>query len=869
MIQRISEEELSSVESLYDPVCAIECLFTDLEHDNFSDFNPKKFGHVRLYQFSMLSYEFLIDEDSRLTNKENFKRREMTGNIISFGARLYGKTLISEKTDLILDMILNSGEDIGFSSFDALHIEGVLEVIIQAFDNHPFLKMFDARVKRNPYYIYLKRNGNKVLGVNMNLQGESPGAQFFQKHFNRLYIEEASHETQEVYDKRQDSVSELGCVGEGSKIILADLTTKNIENVKIGEEILAWDENNNTIINATIENVIDRGYKDVIYVESDDGKGLWLTPEHKIRISSKGMNIYRWAEAIKCPLQNYKVQVLNYIEDYSLYLRGVLLGLIESDGSTCVRQGVTGIFTQFRIYQAKSCEYEFIRYLLNFLNISFTEKELENNRFKDKYERSLFYLFHIRTENNSKIFEWYEKLKEFKNKDIMYGFVAGFVLGDGYIEKNGGMIITQSYVKNYKKISFIKDILNSLNIGYSENIRKDNSSSNIRIQKYKIPFAIPQTKKCKNYLKKIVGIRRFFWSKKPQNIKLKGFKEKIHVYDLTTSSGNFIANGFIVHNCVMRLSGMTDFTRHQPAGKIFYNPANKQWVVNYPQYANPTWDEKAKEKAIKDRGGEDSPSFRIYVDGEIVEDFASAIDMDRVRKNYDYNRIIKHLEVKKENFQDFDTILVVERPANANVLYLCADIGESASSELIVITEVNKIYKYIYNITLYKLTDKEQFQIFKFLATRLEVNFIGLDTSEGTGRSIFHSLEEIFSKDHLIHVSFSEKIPVDFEKDDQGRVIFEDGLPVYREEYVESWSVKRLKDLLYEEGKFTLPLDYKLDNQLNSVATMQSGARTTFQCKNPDDHIFAAFRVFAIAQWMTEFVNTPKITKKTFFKSFV
>jgi hypothetical protein len=311
---------------------------------------------------------------------------------------------------------------------------------------------------------------------------------------------------------------------------------------------------------------------------------------------------------------------------------------------------------------------------------------------------------------------------------------------------------------------------------------------------------------------------------------------------------------------------MCDFTRYKPAGKTFYDLDNKPLVVTYPQYVNPQWDEKEKEEAIKKRGGKDSIGYRIFVEGEVVEDAISVIDMERVRRNYNPKKILKSYEINKERFKDFENILILERPKNAEYLYICADIGETAATEIIVLSEINKSFKYTHNITLHGLTDKEQAKIFKYLGFTLEANFIGCDVTDGTGRSIYHSLEESFPKENLSWVHFSEKIPVDVAKDDKGNMIFKDGLPVYKEEYVESWSIKRLKDLLYEQGRCEFPLDYKLDSQLNSVVAVQSGNRTSYQCAATEDHLLAAFRVFSITQWKNEFVNTPKIIKKHFDK---
>jgi hypothetical protein len=332
--------------------------------------------------------------------------------------------------------------------------------------------------------------------------------------------------------------------------------------------------------------------------------------------------------------------------------------------------------------------------------------------------------------------------------------------------------------------------------------------------------------------------------------------EKVYAKRLDSVSEN---------GCVYRIAGMTNFTKYSPAGKIFYDMHNKSKLVNYPQYVNHKWDQKQKERAIKDHGGEDSMSYRIFVKGEVVEDGVSAIDMERVRKNYNDKKSIKHIEVSKESFHSYEYSLIVERPANASNLYVAVDVGENVS-EIIIISEVNNNYKYLYNITLYNLSDKEQFKILKFLGEKLKGNILALDTTDGMGRAIFRSLEEVFPKENLVWCAFNEKISVEVDKDEYGVEMFKDGKPVWREEFVDGWSVKRLRDLLYEEGKFEIPLDYKFDSQLNSVIATQSGNRTLYTCVAAEDHLFAAFRVFAIAEWLNYLTIIKPIQRKTFSK---
>ena len=315
---------------------------------------------------------------------------------------------------------------------------------------------------------------------------------------------------------------------------------------------------------------------------------------------------------------------------------------------------------------------------------------------------------------------------------------------------------------------------------------------------------------------------------------------------------------------VFRVSGMTNFTKFSPSGRMFYDPENKAKVINLPQYVNPLWDEKEKNERMKEYGGETSIGYRIFVKGEVVEDGVSEFDMERVEKCFKRKKSIKRFEINKDRYKRFKDFIIVDRPVNAERLFLCADIGESAGTEIIILSEVEKKYIYLYNIVLYNLTHLQQTEIFKWLAETLSVNVIGIDCGDGTGRAIYSNLEKLFSSENLVWYDGSRKIDVDFEKDDKGNIILKKGKPVYRQEYMSEWSVRRLKHLLYE-NRCIFPTDYKLERQLSSVISVQSGSRTLYDCvAESGDHLFDAFRVFSIAQWlMSDFNKTKPIRKKT------
>lgn len=314
---------------------------------------------------------------------------------------------------------------------------------------------------------------------------------------------------------------------------------------------------------------------------------------------------------------------------------------------------------------------------------------------------------------------------------------------------------------------------------------------------------------------------------------------------------------------VIRLGGMTNFTRHSPIGKIFYDPDNKDKIINLPQYVNPYWDEKEKEDRLKHYGGESSLNYRIFVGGEIVEDSVSEFDMERVKKCYKEKKEIKHVEIPKDRFKFFKNLIVVERPKNADRMILAMDVGDGAGgSEIIILSEVGNSYNYLYNITLYNLKRSEQLEILKYLIEKAEINVMGLDCGEALGRALSDDLELLYKKERVVRYSGNDKIKVGFKLDENGKVILVKGNPVYREEFMSEWSIERLKALLYEI-RINIPMDYKFDNQVNGVISTKSGSRKIYACiSETGDHLFDAFKVFAITQWLKkDFNETPPVNK--------
>lgn len=310
---------------------------------------------------------------------------------------------------------------------------------------------------------------------------------------------------------------------------------------------------------------------------------------------------------------------------------------------------------------------------------------------------------------------------------------------------------------------------------------------------------------------------------------------------------------------VIRLSGMTNFLRHSPIGKTFYAPENKKQIINLPQFVNPFWDENEKQDRIKVYGGEDSINYRVFVKGEVVEDGISELDMERIQKCYQPKKTIKSFEITKKRFSRFRNNIVVERPKNADRIFISADVGDT-QTEIIIHSEIGDKYTYLYNITLYNLKNGEQEEIFKFLIDKMSANVVAIDCGDAFGRILCDNLEKKYNKENIVRYAGASKIVVGFEEDEKGNIILKNGKPVEKQEYMSEWSMARLKVLLYET-RVKIPTDYKLDMQFSQVVSIRSGTRIKYKSLSENDHLFNAWRPFCIAEWLKHaFNSTPRMS---------
>ena len=305
---------------------------------------------------------------------------------------------------------------------------------------------------------------------------------------------------------------------------------------------------------------------------------------------------------------------------------------------------------------------------------------------------------------------------------------------------------------------------------------------------------------------------------------------------------------------IERLSGIPDLRIGSPLTKILSRQENKRYIWRLPQYVRQDFDEKTEEEMIEKYSGRSSFAYKLNVEAEIVEGAFGFWDMERLKnKCLKKDRHIKYFEINKDNFNNFENNLIVERMAGAEQAYICSDIGFGGTpSEIIIIFKVGNKYKYVYNISLFKLIQKEQADVFEWLYKKLGGAFVAVDATCGDGAIIDELFERGIPQDNLLKVKLNKNIEVDFIRDENGIVERDkNGDPMMRQENTKDWAMSQLEKLIYN-GDLEVPVDQKFLKEFNGFIVKQTGMKKTYGSTTTDD-LHQSFEIWAICRFFNEF----------------
>ena len=343
------------------------------------------------------------------------------------------------------------------------------------------------------------------------------------------------------------------CVSGDTQITMSDLTVKPIKDIKIGDEIVAFNEiseknKQRKLKTAKVTHVFEPRYVEKLYqIKTYSGNKLLITGEHPIL---DGRNKWTTSEKLinkkEKKIKSVNLPVFNTINDFTNeYKIGYIISCFLGDG--LIRTFLRG--------NSKSSDMRFVvkddeinhrmKQFLNDINFHFNlinfciskkykliKEGIRNNTYSD------FIKFKDLINNN---------LNKNTNENYLRGFLAGIYDCEGSYGKDKQLKICNG---NHEIIQQIKTALDYFK--YEYNIREKSTKINIQTYDFRIleksinDFLINVYPACFRKRIKYEGYS-------PIRIDdIKSIKEidfNDYVYNIETTEHTYIANNILIHNC--------------------------------------------------------------------------------------------------------------------------------------------------------------------------------------------------------------------------------------------------------------------------------------------------------------------------------
>lgn len=351
------------------------------------------------------------------------------------------------------------------------------------------------------------------------------------------------------------------CIEESQKVLMSDNTWKQIKDICIGDEVWSVDENTKKICVAKVLDKFDNGIQPVY-----DMAGLLLTKDHYVYASNMKLRPrYRKYEEMKRKDATYMVKfwpvsnTRKEVDDEKFAL-GYLRGFADGDGSIDTR-GVHTFQKEFDVLEEFWSLYD--KYIKP-CDVKITYREDTN--------------MHRAGGGYGPVF--LEKTKFNEHPEYLRGYLNGMLIADGcacHNKSNGsfGFSISQAVTENKEKCIQIDKALSLLGIkcDRSQSVTPGFKEGGTLMQTWRVtrPYIITLkygAGKRASMLEKLGTYNSIRLLDQVVVNKIDEPVKEAHVYDIKTSAGSFICEGYLVHNCTERLeafelNGMTDPIKYQ------------------------------------------------------------------------------------------------------------------------------------------------------------------------------------------------------------------------------------------------------------------------------------------------------------------
>lgn len=370
------------------------------------------------------------------------------------------------------------------------------------------------------------------------------------------------------------------CFIAGTKILMADYTYKNIEDIIEGDMVIGFDEvvkgkgNRQKIKPVKVLKTFKHVEESLMKITTDKNTSITCTENHPIYIQKRTTNgkrnIYKRADEVKLSdiLFTLPFPLQSIDRESKEFKLGYLLGAWTGDGSITQRIDKWG-------YDMQKCRFVTKNDVVNEYVYQLS-KEFDENFYMLDFKFSDGEVHKAVTCAKREVFEKMQNLyKENLGKHFEIDYAAGYLAGiydtEGHIDQHSHIIRITNINKDY--IVEIENCLDVLKIPYTLEEKKKEKSYhtqcfNIRIlgDKHKwleFLFLTRPLYDYKGFEHNYAKIRAY------DNTKIKSI-DKIqnmqYVYNFETESHTYIANNIFVHNCHEKSSPDGEY------GKILHHP---------------------------------------------------------------------------------------------------------------------------------------------------------------------------------------------------------------------------------------------------------------------------------------------------------
>ena len=376
------------------------------------------------------------------------------------------------------------------------------------------------------------------------------------------YVDESGNE---VLDDSKAAYPDA--VAKGSKILMANGTLKNIENIEIGDTIYSINEYTNKFEVAKVLNVFNKGIKNVYNAAGN----LWVSENHIMQIRGNKNKKFAPYSQLNNPKAHYKLPFIKYelyeITNISLYNKGYLHGFIDGDGWFKKNRNDS---LSIGVCQKYSDVIEEI--------ILLWQKEYNNTKEINIFYKDTPYNYKMTCTSlgGKEYVEKYLEDQDIQDKNYYLGYLNGIMIAEGYCcynksDKSTNFGFCQSVIKNPEKCERIDRYIQKLNIINISYIGKKGTKEWRFNKGFRFPLIYGATKKEQliNKLSEKYSLNHF---NSIEMVKLKDaeFKEA-ECFDITTTSGTFIADNVLVHNCSVNfVNAFAEVARISSVGKVKY-----------------------------------------------------------------------------------------------------------------------------------------------------------------------------------------------------------------------------------------------------------------------------------------------------------